>query len=441
MPPGVDGRDRPRRRGPRPAARRPETGGVGARAGRRQHHLDPAARRALRAVRPQPGGRCSSSTRSPTRCCRSSRRSSPRSSQLGCCGSSPAAADVGAYLVHHRGVDHVHITGSAATHDAIVFGTGEDGRAAQGPETPTAADKPITSELGGVSPIIVRARQLVDGRPALPGRARGHPAPAQRRLQLHRRPGRRSSAPTGRRGSEFLAALRRRWTRRPARPAYYPGSDDRVAAARRGLPAAEAARARRRPPARRRRPPTSRRDALLRPSISRRCWASSSCPGTGQAFLDAAVGTANDDFVGTLGVNVIIDPRDAAARSGRLRRGARRLRYGTHRRQRLDRRRLPDRRGDLGRVPRPHASTTCRAASASCTTRCCWTDPERTVRPRTVPAVPALARCTASSRCLAASRRGSSPTAPRQPPARLTAFAARPGWARLPGIFASALRG
>lgn len=54
-------------------------------------------------------------------------------------------ADVGAYLARHPGISHVHITGSAATHDAIVFG---------GSRTPSLG-KPISSELGGVSPIIV----------------------------------------------------------------------------------------------------------------------------------------------------------------------------------------------------------------------------------------------------------------------------------------------
>ena len=42
------------------------------------------------------------------------------------------AADVGGYLVHHDLVDHVHITGSAASHDAIVLGDGRGGAAAGG---------------------------------------------------------------------------------------------------------------------------------------------------------------------------------------------------------------------------------------------------------------------------------------------------------------------
>ena len=63
-------------------------------------------------------------------------------------------ADVGAYLTRHDGVDEIHITGSARTHDAIVWGTGDVGEARRAAGTPLLA-KPITSELGGVGPTIV----------------------------------------------------------------------------------------------------------------------------------------------------------------------------------------------------------------------------------------------------------------------------------------------
>ena len=36
-------------------------------------------------------------------------------------------ADVGEYLCQHERVDEIHITGSDRTHDAIVFGVGEEG--------------------------------------------------------------------------------------------------------------------------------------------------------------------------------------------------------------------------------------------------------------------------------------------------------------------------
>jgi acyl-CoA reductase-like NAD-dependent aldehyde dehydrogenase len=64
-------------------------------------------------------------------------------------------ADVGEYLTHHRGVDEVHITGSVATHDRIVWGAPgpeADARRARGAPL---LEKEITSELGDVSPVLV----------------------------------------------------------------------------------------------------------------------------------------------------------------------------------------------------------------------------------------------------------------------------------------------
>jgi aldehyde dehydrogenase (NAD(P)+) len=63
-------------------------------------------------------------------------------------------ADVGGYLTRHEVVEEVHVTGSAATHDAIVYGTGEEGRRRKQRGEPELA-KRVTSELGGVSPVIV----------------------------------------------------------------------------------------------------------------------------------------------------------------------------------------------------------------------------------------------------------------------------------------------
>ncbi|HEY1830981.1 MAG TPA: aldehyde dehydrogenase family protein [Acidimicrobiales bacterium] len=63
-------------------------------------------------------------------------------------------ADVGQYLTAHPRIDEVHITGSDKTYDAVVFGTGEEGLRRKAADQP-ALDKPVTAELGNVSPVIV----------------------------------------------------------------------------------------------------------------------------------------------------------------------------------------------------------------------------------------------------------------------------------------------
>jgi len=63
-------------------------------------------------------------------------------------------AAVGVAAVDHQGVDTVHLTGSDRTYGAIVFGT--DASAPERMRTGTPLrDKPVTAELGNVTPVIV----------------------------------------------------------------------------------------------------------------------------------------------------------------------------------------------------------------------------------------------------------------------------------------------
>jgi aldehyde dehydrogenase (NAD(P)+) len=63
-------------------------------------------------------------------------------------------ADVGQYLTPHPGVDEIHMTGSARTYDAIVYGAGPEGAERKRRNQPRLK-KPITSELGGVGPTVI----------------------------------------------------------------------------------------------------------------------------------------------------------------------------------------------------------------------------------------------------------------------------------------------
>lgn len=61
---------------------------------------------------------------------------------------------VGQHLTDHAKTHSIHITGSAAAHDAILYGPGDEGAARKQARTPRIA-KTITSELGCVSPVLV----------------------------------------------------------------------------------------------------------------------------------------------------------------------------------------------------------------------------------------------------------------------------------------------
>ena len=63
-------------------------------------------------------------------------------------------AEVGRMLTERTDIAAIHITGSDRTHDAIVFGTGEEA-AHRRAEARPRIEVPITSELGDVSPVIV----------------------------------------------------------------------------------------------------------------------------------------------------------------------------------------------------------------------------------------------------------------------------------------------
>jgi len=62
---------------------------------------------------------------------------------------------VGAYLCSHKAVGHVHITGSQKTHDTIVWGPSGQEQDERRRENRPLLDKPITSELGNVSPVLI----------------------------------------------------------------------------------------------------------------------------------------------------------------------------------------------------------------------------------------------------------------------------------------------
>jgi acyl-CoA reductase-like NAD-dependent aldehyde dehydrogenase len=61
----------------------------------------------------------------------------------------------GRHLVYHPGIDEIHLTGSDKTYDEIVWGPQGAGRSKRQRENAPLLKKPITSELGNISPVIV----------------------------------------------------------------------------------------------------------------------------------------------------------------------------------------------------------------------------------------------------------------------------------------------
>ena len=239
-------------------------------------------------------------------------------------------AGVGEYLVHHHLVDEVHITGAARTHDTIVWGTGEEGERRRRAGTPLLT-KPITSELGNVSPVIVvpgrwseRALRFQAERIATQMmQNNGFNCNAAKVIVLHRDWVQRD---------DFLGHLRRVLLGLPSRPAYYPGAEERFERFASSHPSVEML--------------GERRDGVVPPALlvgippefehlafSEEAFCSLAATtelggGTVAEFLDGAVEFCNDHLMGTLNVTLLVDRPTARSLGPRLDAALRRLRYG-----------------------------------------------------------------------------------------------------------------
>lgn len=235
-------------------------------------------------------------------------------------------AEAGGYLTKHPEIAHVHITGSAVTHDAIVYGPGEEGCARKAAGMPLL-DKPITGELGGVAPVIV-----------VPGRWTAADLRFQAEhvatMRLHNGGFNCIAGQVVILSAEwaqkdaFLAELRSAMARAPQRPSWYPGGEHRMADALRDYPDADRldddgsrllVRVRRGGDA----------TALESTEYFAPVLGVVEVHGTGQRFLDSAVDRANDDLTGTLGANIIAAPREIRAMRRGFDEAIARLRYGT----------------------------------------------------------------------------------------------------------------
>ena len=232
-------------------------------------------------------------------------------------------AAVGQYLCNHAGIDTIHITGSGAAHDAIVWGAGALGAANKLAGTPNNR-RPISSELGGASPTIV-----------VPGPW----SEADLRFQAeHVATQKMHNAGFNCIASQvlitdagwpqtqrFVTLIGDVLAAASPRALYYPGSAQRLD----GLTGASAN-------------PRERAGAIVPFAAGTGHWAekvevfgpllghTSLSAASAEAFLIAAIAYANDSLPGTLGANILIHPA-TMAQIGRARFDAiiATLRYGT----------------------------------------------------------------------------------------------------------------
>ncbi|HLE56124.1 MAG TPA: aldehyde dehydrogenase family protein, partial [Rhodothermia bacterium] len=146
-------------------------------------------------------------------------------------------ADIGGYLVAHKEVDEVHITGDYRTYDAIVFGSGDKGEKRRQRDEPVLS-KRVTAELGNVSATIVVPGPWSDADIAYQAEHvvtqkshnGGFNCVAAQVLVLPEEWNRQEY---------FVAAVRRTMQTIPAREPYYPGAAERQSAAIAAHPGAE----------------------------------------------------------------------------------------------------------------------------------------------------------------------------------------------------------
>lgn len=240
--------------------------------------------------------------------------------------------EVGKHLTDHAKVTSIHITGSAAAHDAILYGVGEEGAKNKAARAPRI-DKVITSELGCVSPVLVVPGAWTDAE--LDFQARQVASMLAYNCGFNCNGARLIVVAKGWALRErFEAAVREKLQQTPTRRAYYPTAKATWARFTERYPRHADLGAVRDESAL---PwtilegvtPTHGEFALHEePWCGITSFVTLETSDDPAAFLDAAVPFANDECWGTLSCNVLVDPRAEAALGARFDRAIAELRYG-----------------------------------------------------------------------------------------------------------------
>lgn len=224
-------------------------------------------------------------------------------------------ADVGAAAVDHGSIDEVHITGSIHSHDAIVWGPAGPERERRKRENDPVLKKPITSELGNVSPWIIVPGPYSDAQ--LKFQAENVAASIVNNASFNCVATKMIVTWKGwSQRQQFLDLVSEVLSRVPARKAYYPGARERFEKFT-GQPAPQSPSGEL--------PWTLVRDAKVDQMPQMFCEESFVCvcgetaleAENERAFLDRAVAFANDRLWGTLSAAITVHPsfrRDPAGK-------------------------------------------------------------------------------------------------------------------------------
>ena len=239
--------------------------------------------------------------------------------------------DIGSYLCEHPGIDEIHITGGVRTHDAIVFGSGAEGAKRKLANQPLL-NKPITSELGNVSPIII-----------VPGRWSERDLEFQAEnitTQLANNAGFNCNATRvlitqadWPQRDAFLDAVRETFRKIPPRRAYYPGANERYTRIKQTHPNADTFGS-----GEGTLPwtmitginPEAKNDICFAEESFCSVFAETALSGSDPSdFLHKAVEFCNNTIFGTLNAGIIVDPKMAAQLGSSLDAAIANLHYGT----------------------------------------------------------------------------------------------------------------
>ncbi|MDZ4817730.1 MAG: aldehyde dehydrogenase family protein [Planctomycetota bacterium] len=239
-----------------------------------------------------------------------------------------ADSAISSYIAHHNSINDVHITGSIDTHQAIVWGSNPAERATRIAANDPLLKKPITSELGNVTPWIIiphkyTARELdfqaENFVTSIVNNASFNCIASKVLITQGQWPQR----------TDFINLVQEMLQRVPRRLAYYPGAADRFAR----FAQTDASKVEKNLPWTLIPDVTPQSHPEHFSSESFVCVAVETAldANSPEEFLEKAVDFANDRIEGTLGVTLIVHPQFRKRRGNeqRLRSAIARLRYGT----------------------------------------------------------------------------------------------------------------